>query len=872
MAYKTSIEVAIKGAKDLSIFRDQLKDTNKLIEVSNRLLKKRAEVNSVDLLPSIKNLNKSLSESVDQFNKSVLGTKAATDAAKNLVVAERAVNKELQERSKLLNSIRGVNPSQYGQPAGPKLLAGQTSSIAEDGTGTLKGQRVNIQKRLEESVELQNKLALMERGGLELQAEKNKLVNAELDARAELVQKVIEKNIEERAAVQKSLAPTATGTRVQQEQNKLVNQQLNAKAEIAQKNIEEFKAVQRALAPKREGNRLQQEENRLINQALELRAQDFEAARQERVKQSVHDKKLRMDNKLGMGREGRFGLNRVGRNLRGRGKQAQQARGNAASNAMIGGAFPLLFGQGAGAAAGGALGGALGGLMGGQFGFALSLVGTNLGSLVDRLVQGAAELGKAMGPFAQDTKAVTEAMGMQGSVQEARLNLIEETKGKTAAFNAAMKIMALEVGDRGVQALQQFGESARLMGGAFALLGTRLQALAAGFGNFILQITGVKNALEKGEARQIVSFAASQGNKEAQGLVQRRDSLGKVKGSRKRFLTDKTAELTLDEKVFAVREKISTQIDLLTTTQDSLLEDKRKEVELNDKIKEIMKEGINKELAKEIAGIEQKWEKGQEILDAQREQAGFALFNAAKEGESAEKIKLKEEAYREIVNKINQYKEGLAEAIGLTKSLNDETGKTEVTWEQIKSTVATGLTDAVMGLIDGTKSLGESLASIAKSIGRMFLNAAFQNMMPASLTGAVTAAEGGYWTNGIKPFASGGLVTRPTIGLVGEAGEDEYIIPASKMSGAMDRYSAGARGQAVIPGGGTVASGSGVSSAPTTVNYTGPVLSFNSEAYVPKSAIPEIINSAARRGAQEGQSKVFSQLKNSRSQRSRVGL
>ena len=58
----------------------------------------------------------------------------------------------------------------------------------------------------------------------------------------------------------------------------------------------------------------------------------------------------------------------------------------------------------------------------------------------------------------------------------------------------------------------------------------------------------------------------------------------------------------------------------------------------------------------------------------------------------------------------------------------------------------------------------------------------------------------------------------------------------------------------------------------TTVNYTGPILSFNSEAYVPKSAIPEIINSAARRGAQEGESKVFKQLKNSRSQRSRIGM
>jgi len=188
-------------------------------------------------------------------------------------------------------------------------------------------------------------------------------------------------------------------------------------------------------------------------------------------------------------------------------------------------------------------------------------------------------------------------------------------------------------------------------------------------------------------------------------------------------------------------------------------------------------------------------------------------------------------------------------------------------WGQITDIVAGGLTNAVMGLIDGTKSLGESLAGIAKSLASMFLQAGFKSMLSG-----VFQAEGGYNGGSFKAFAKGGLVSSPTIGLVGEAGEDEYIIPASKMSGAMDRYSAGARGQAVIPGGGTVASGSGVSSTPTVVNYTGPVLSFNSEAYVPKSAIPEIINSAARRGAQEGQSKVFSQLKNSRSQRSRVGL
>ena len=108
--------------------------------------------------------------------------------------------------------------------------------------------------------------------------------------------------------------------------------------------------------------------------------------------------------------------------------------------------------------------------------------------------------------------------------------------------------------------------------------------------------------------------------------------------------------------------------------------------------------------------------------------------------------------------------------------------------------------------------------------------------------------------------------------MIGEGGENEYVIPSSKMEGAMNRYSAGARGQSVIPGGGTMASGSGVVNSGLIVNYTGPTLSFNGDDYVPKSAVPEIINSAAKRGASEGKSQALGALKNSRSQRSKVGI
>lgn len=56
--------------------------------------------------------------------------------------------------------------------------------------------------------------------------------------------------------------------------------------------------------------------------------------------------------------------------------------GGAISSGIIGGGFPLLFGQGPAAAAGGALGGVAGGLLGGGFGFALAIAGTAIGDLI----------------------------------------------------------------------------------------------------------------------------------------------------------------------------------------------------------------------------------------------------------------------------------------------------------------------------------------------------------------------------------------------------------------------------------------------------------------------------------------------------------
>ena len=249
------------------------------------------------------------------------------------------------------------------------------------------------------------------------------------------------------------------------------------------------------------------------------------------------------------------------------------------------------------------------------------------------------------------------------------------------------------------------------------------------------------------------------------------------------------------------------------------------------------------------------------LLDALQREQQF-LKDALSMGTAKAKL---EERIRDLMKEQNGLSE---EAARKQVLLADADQKRLALQEQIKDVLAQGMTDAIMGLIEGTKTLGEALAGIAKQLASMFLNRAFSSMF-----GGLFSEQGSYSrAGGFKAFQYGGVVNSPTLGMIGEGGEPEYVIPASKMSGAMARYSAGARGGAVIPGGsheaGTVAGGSGNA----VVQYTGPVLNFNGDDYVPKDSVPQIISAAARQGATMGQSKMMSTLKNSRSQRSKIGI
>lgn len=150
------------------------------------------------------------------------------------------------------------------------------------------------------------------------------------------------------------------------------------------------------------------------------------------------------------------------------------------------------------------------------------------------------------------------------------------------------------------------------------------------------------------------------------------------------------------------------------------------------------------------------------------------------------------------------------------------------------------------------------------------LNAARQ--ASAQTAAPQQAAEGAYWSGGFKAFADGGMVSQPTLGLVGEGGEPEYIIPASKMNEAMARYASGQRGSSVIPNAATSEAGSysaGTSSINPVVNVTtGPVMNMNNRNYVSQADFLAGLQVASRQGAQM----ALATLQGNNSMRRSVGI
>ena len=419
-------------------------------------------------------------------------------------------------------------------------------------------------------------------------------------------------------------------------------------------------------------------------------------------------------------------------------------------SAAISGGFPLLFGQGPLTAAAGALGGGFGGMLGGQMGgFAGGIAATAAVQSIQNAINGIGELGKAMNRLNPNISAMSQAMGIAGTVEEKRLQLIEQNLGKQAAFNAALEMLGEKIGADQAEELRKFGETFQRLGNEVTLFFTKVQAAIAKLLNQALDAGADANV--RGRARDLVS---QNPNNPAFREVNQR-----IKEIQSRETTGRTGAKQKQDDLRAAK------AERLEIAETLILE----------KDKDKLRVKTNKLITAGLSGLEKENDLNRAIIAGKEEE--FLIEDA---------IKTKVEEMGLTMDTINAGQlQRIRDGVTINKDLKEQAENAKAVqdaFENIAKSIQNDIKEGIKGLIKGTSTLGDLLNNVADKFLDIALNQAlFGNIGGDSVTGGLFKFLG---------FARGG---RPPVGrpsIVGEKGPELFvprssgtIVPNNKLGG-----------------------------------------------------------------------------------------
>ncbi len=718
--YGINLEVRIKAQK-LKIFNDRIKNTQDRVKKANEFLDNLAKSVDGKAVPSISNLSKTLNEANKAFRDAAVGTPQAKRAAEDYAKATKLVNETLREQNLLLE---------------------------------------DAQLKLNKRPGLQNKFTTTSSpfaASRDFLGRSNAEINALLDDKADLVMK----QQEEAKAVQNALKPTLQGNRLQQQQNATINKQLDERAELYMIQNQEIKDIANTIRTKK--IKELEAEAKIQNEILNARAKQVKLDRDETQRRRSRESIARRRDLLEQPRA------RFARFRRGRTRGDRAIRSQALSNALIGGAFPLLFGQGLGAAAGGGLGGGAGGILGGQFGFALSLVGTSVGAALDRLVQGLKDFGSALKTTDGALKLMTERNLFSSKAIEKQAEALKR-QGRQAELNELItRDLSNSLGAVAVKDVQKFSTEMEELSRMFGILTTQFQILAAGPLTKIVDLINTvvgRQVLESRIANQLRALRKKDPERYKQFIkdnprTAKEFGLGLLSGT----LKDRTGIGFIDSDRaagFNFGGRTDESLKGISSNLDSIL----KQSGINSNL--LLGGNDPDEIIKVFQAEEGNLRKKQDALNS-----SFGIESAIaviKENNSH----LDDKALNDLTTKVRKQLE-------INEKLEIENFKLQITldlYNNIASSIENGIVSAIEGAIQGTKTLGDVARSVFAEIQRSLIRF------------GVNAFLGGL--PGIGKFfrANGGPVSTGKSYVVGERGPEMFvpnaggrIVPNSDMGG-----------------------------------------------------------------------------------------
>ena len=416
---------------------------------------------------------------------------------------------------------------------------------------------------------------------------------------------------------------------------------------------------------------------------------------------------------------------------------------------IIGGGFPLLFGQGPTAALGGALGGLAGGAMSaipgmGQFGFALSIAGTTIGSSLEQLT-------KALTKPTENIETLVNRLGLVGTETGDLALELKRLGLESSAAELLLKEFEREFGlskdqiEENAEKMSDFNNEINKLGTSLTLL------LSDVLGPLIKELNEfIKGQKPEGTVRNITGvldfFTANAFDLDKRGgILSELPPLPGLKG--KRPLSNIPA---------AEGNAVIGGVKLNPNFGEQPFNPNQGAIDLKNRsieVKEI-------EPLKQALKIEQaRLKVSDEQLDLMQQE--FALSNLENE------LKLEESQRTDEINdklelkikKLKLARDTQAQVVENTKALIDP-------FKQLSDMIQIDMGNGIKDLIKGTQTLNDVMRNMLNKMADAFLNLAiFGNIGGGSITGgllgAIFKAEGG-------PVKRGGSY------IVGERGPEMF--------------------------------------------------------------------------------------------------
>jgi murein DD-endopeptidase MepM/ murein hydrolase activator NlpD len=484
VAYRADIEIAVRGAQELKRLQDQVSATSKLVDELNNYL---SNIGGGGIVRSINNLNAAVADTAAAFNKAALGTEEATLAARNFVSANNNLTQGLTERLALLKSITeqerrqrlgaaGIRETsgttQLGPgPASPVgSLVGQKSPVAERIGQTLQARKEEIQLQAA-LLRLEEKSAAVLNEKLELQQRLNRaaLAQGKLDIETVSAQQAQRQQFlagKSGTPIQGPLAgPGAMGFPVALSLSKVEQQGLETAAK-KQAILQRMAATRQDLVGLAANlQRLDQNSVVAIADAArgEVKLIELKKKKAELAAAALKTSQAETKAAVALAQQQQKALD-----------DKRKERSGMLQNAMIGGAFPLLFGGGVGAVAGGFAGGFIPGNP------MMSIVTSALGTVLDQFAAAAAQMGASLSDPITNFEKLKEANLLASKSQEFYIQKLIETGRIAEATGAIQAQIIKKIGVSGYNDLTALGNASIDLSKAWADFNLQLQAALAG--------------------------------------------------------------------------------------------------------------------------------------------------------------------------------------------------------------------------------------------------------------------------------------------------------------------------------------------------------------------------------------------------------